>query len=517
MILCLLVSGMTMQAQAAKPKRTARPQATATAKPTAAPKATEEPTATAVPSKSTPEAGNTAAMSPVVSVSPATLTLSAGKGQRLKLVYSNKKMSGTVTWTSSNNKVATVSSYGTVRAVGKGSCVITATVKVGKKTYTATCSVKVIVPVASITLSTRHIDMRVGQSTALPSVTVKPSNASSKKVTWKVDKKGVVEITSDGKIKALGLGTVTITCVTAQDQDRKVSASFTVSVAQPVTGITMKNTLRLTLNETLSLDPTVLPKNASNKNLTFTSSDYSVAGVDASGRVTGKNVGKAVITCTAADGSGVKARCTVTVSIRATSLTSTVKSPIVITQGVTRTIMTSILPVRADPQVKWTVTDDSVATMTDLGLTAIKPGKTRITAATTDGSKLTLDFDVIVEPVNPVVILGITRTGKSGEGECLYIKPKNVCASRTVKSFIFHVTLADENGKALDKDIVCEWAVSKQTIAPGKQPAANQLHWPKLTGLTSAAKVGITVTKVEFNDNTAFTIPEDQRVTKWFE
>ena len=507
--LCVLTSGGAL---AASSKKTAKPKATATPKVTATPEAIATPEAEAT--------ANTASMSPVVSISPATLTLAAGKSQRLKVVYSDKKMSSsaTVTWSSSDTKAATVNSYGTVQAArAKGSCVITATVKVGKQTYTATCKVTIVVPVTGISLSTRRMSLVVGQTAKLPTVTYTPKNASIRKVVWTVDKKGVVEITSSGRIKAVGLGTAKVTATSAQEMNSRPSASFTVTVTQSVTSITMQKSLKLAPGDTARLKTTVLPKNATDSSVSYSSSNSSVAAVDSNGKVTAKAAGDAVITCTAKDGSGVKATCQVTVRVQATSLTSTVTSPVIVTQGFTRPMMTSVLPTNADPTVSWSVEDDSVATVTDLGLTALEVGETTVTAATTDGSSLTVSFDVVVEPVNPITILGITRTEKSGEGECLYIKPKNLCASRTVSSFRFLVTLADADGEALGEDILCEWAVDGLTIAPGKQPKSNSLHWPKLKGLTTAAKVGITVTKVFFDDNTAETIPEDQRVTLWFE
>lgn len=90
-------------------------------------------------------------------------------------------------------------------------------------------------------------------------------------------------------------------------------APATVTVPQGVTGVSLdKTTLTLAVNDTGKLTATVTPDNATNKNVTWKSSNTSVATVSADGTVTAKNAGTATITVTTADG-GKTATCTVTV------------------------------------------------------------------------------------------------------------------------------------------------------------------------------------------------------------
>lgn len=169
------------------------------------------------------------------------------------------------------------------------------------------------VPVTGVSLNTSTLNLIEGGTDTL-TATVEPNNATNRNVTWSSDNPSVATV-NNGVVSAVSEGTATIT-VTAQGDSTK-SASCTVTVtaaAVPVTGVTLnKTSTSLYVGDTETLTATVAPDNATNKAVTWTSSDSTVATVDQNGVVTALARGTAVITATAADGN-YTATCTVTVS-----------------------------------------------------------------------------------------------------------------------------------------------------------------------------------------------------------
>ena len=168
------------------------------------------------------------------------------------------------------------------------------------------------VPVESVSLDKTTLGLTEGETARL-TATVEPSNATNKSVTWSSDNESVATVTN-GVVTAVGAGTATIT-VTTVDQSKTATCEVTVTAATvPVTGVTLnKTSTSLYVGDTETLTATAEPSDATNKNVTWSSDDTSVATVDASGLVTAVAPGTAVITVTTADG-GKTATCTVTVS-----------------------------------------------------------------------------------------------------------------------------------------------------------------------------------------------------------
>ena len=213
----------------------------------------------------------------------------------------------TVTWTSSSSSIATVDQNGKITAVSEGTATITA--KAGDKT--ATCSVTIkknTVAVESVTLDKSSLELTEGETATL-TATVKPDNATNKTVMWSSDKTSVATVDANGKITAVSEGTATIT---AKAGDKTATCSVTVKKnTVAVESVTLdKSSLELTEGETATLTASVKPDNATNKTVTWSSSNQSVATVDQNGTVTAVAEGSATITAKAGDKS---ATCTVTV------------------------------------------------------------------------------------------------------------------------------------------------------------------------------------------------------------
>lgn len=210
-----------------------------------------------------------------------------------------------VKWESSNEKVATVEN-GIVTCKGYGTAEISATTEDGG--FTAVCKVtaerKEILP-TSITLDKADITMNVGETTKLKAE-VWPTDADNKSVIWNSDNEDIAKVSSDGVVTAVKAGK---TKVYATTQANNLKAECEITVLQPVTGIEMdKASISFTyIGETVQLTAKLLPEDASNKNVTWESSDTKVAIVS-KGKVVCTGFGTAVISAVSADG-GFMATC----------------------------------------------------------------------------------------------------------------------------------------------------------------------------------------------------------------
>jgi len=218
-----------------------------------------------------------------------------------------------VIWRSNNEAVATVDNNGTVTAKSTGSTTITVTTVDGGFTASLDITVKMpVVPVTGISLNKLTLSFVEGDSETLIA-SVSPENATNQTVTWTSSNETVATVTNNGKVTAKAPGTATITATT---EDGEKTASCVVTVAAPivqVTGVTL-NRSTLTMNESTSsiLIATILPENATNKTVTWTSSNRYVVSVNNQGVVKGESSGTATITVTTQDGNKT-ATCVITV------------------------------------------------------------------------------------------------------------------------------------------------------------------------------------------------------------
>lgn len=218
-----------------------------------------------------------------------------------------------VAWFSSDEDVATVSDDGLVTAISKGNATITATTLDGTF-LSASCEITVTSPyVEYIFINEEDFELKAGESKQL-SVTILPESAKNKEVTWKSSDTSIATVSNKGLVKAIAAGDAVITATTKDGTN--LSATINVKVSTiPVESITLNyNTysVDLSLTKTFRLYATVLPSNASNKTLSWNSSDTNVATVNKDGLVTVKKEGFAIITAKATDGSGCKAQCNLT-------------------------------------------------------------------------------------------------------------------------------------------------------------------------------------------------------------
>ena len=228
-----------------------------------------------------------------------------------------------ITWSSNNTGIATVDTQsGVVTGVSIGTATISATAT-DDSGVAANKSVTVIqteVKVTSITVNpSGDVSVVVGQTTTL-TATVNPTNASNKNVTWSSLNTGTATVDAQtGVVTGVSAGTATIRATAADGSGVTVNKSVTVTSPNiKVTSITINpsGNVSVEIGKTTTLTASVSPDNATNKNVTWSSLNTDIATIDAqTGVITGVNAGTATIQITAADGSGVTANKSITVSI----------------------------------------------------------------------------------------------------------------------------------------------------------------------------------------------------------
>jgi uncharacterized protein YjdB len=215
-----------------------------------------------------------------------------------------------VAWESADDGIATVDQDGLVTGVAEGETTITVTTADGGKT--AVCTVTVsdgIIHVTGVTLDKESVELEPEAAVQL-SATVKPDDATDKSVTWESADNGIATVNQDGLVTGVADGETTITVTTA---DGSLTAECKVTVEKqyvPVTGVTIKASSAVDVTRTKKLIATVLPANATDKSLSWESSDANFVSVDQEGNITGIAEGEATITVTTADGAKTAA-CTV--------------------------------------------------------------------------------------------------------------------------------------------------------------------------------------------------------------
>ena len=297
-----------------------------------------------------------------VVIEPATYDLYTGRTLTLPTtVLPDNASDKSLDWISSNMAVASVLD-GVVTPVTSAqpgsSTTITATAHDGSG-KSASCVVTVRQSVTGLTLNETATELYPEQSLTL-TPTIVPANAYNKTVDWNSSDNTMAEVVN-GVVTAKNPGVVTITA-TAHDGSGK-SASCVVTVRQPVTGLTLNRTAAdLYTDKTLTLTPTILPDNASDKSLDWISSNMAVASVlnGVVTPVTSAQPGSSTtITATAHDGSGKSATCVVTVRQSVTGLTLNETTYDLYTGKTVTLTPTFAAPEPYDTAVVWTSSEDS--------------------------------------------------------------------------------------------------------------------------------------------------------------
>lgn len=379
--------------------------------------------------------------------------------------------SGSVTWTSSDKKMATVDADGKVTIVGsKGTVKIIAKASDGTgKTASVTLNIKRMVKEVNITGPN---EVAEGKTITLKGEVI-PSNAATKTLSWESSDKTIATVAS-GKVTAKkGTAGSQVTIIARAKDGSDEYGRHVVSVLPAVSKVDVlydgeiytSKKLGVELGETdsLSLQATTYPEDAS-KNVTWSSSNKKLATVDEEGNVTilGKK-GTVKITAKAADGTGKSAY--VTLNINKLVRAIYIDGPDKVAAGKSVTLKALVEPAdAASKAVTWSSSDTSVATVSAGKVTAKRVTEIKevtITATAKDGSGI-YDYKVltVVPAVSKVHInyFGLDYTGKiigfeAGESYTFDLTadtdPEDASNEVTWTSSNKKVATVDENGRVV--------------------------------------------------------------------
>lgn len=248
------------------------------------------------------------------------------------------------------------------------------------------------VAVSGVALNKKVATVNVGKKVTVKA-TVTPANADNKTLAWTSSNTKIATV-SNGVVKGVKAGRVIITAKTIDGSN--ISAKCTVTVKQPVTRISLSKKATMYTGKKLTLKAKVNPANASNKALTWKSSNTKIAKVASNGVVTGVKAGTVKITATAKDGSRKSATCTVTVRQSVSKITLSKTNVVLPKKGSSYKVRVTVAPKNAynkNVAVKSAntkvakVSASTVKSGKTVKITAVKKGKTKVAFTAKDGSK----------------------------------------------------------------------------------------------------------------------------------
>ena len=318
-----------------------------------------------------------------------------------------------VIWTTSNGNVATISETSNdnivrIVPINSGTCTITAYPK-EYPNIKSTCTVKVTTRVTEIDLKDSRVILESGDKYQL-SWSINPNDATNTNVSWKssndsivtVDKNGVITGVNDGEaqiiVRSQDNYVLSDVCDVIVDTDRKITSLEVTPETMEFTSLTSQK-----------LNVKILPENASNKTLEFSSDNERVATVTQEGIVQAKGSGSTKINIRTTDDSNISKTVNVKVNIKCTSI-YTEKEKVEINGKNSTYLRAYAMPTEAsNPRLNYSIKDTSIATIDQTGyIKPLKNGTTTIVIKTTDGTN-------IIKEV-PLTVTGIADGGGTEQG-----------------------------------------------------------------------------------------------------
>lgn len=291
-------------------------------------------------------------------------------------------------WGADPNEIKNRSAFVKITGLKVGTTTVTASTETRKALQDCTVTVTAPVPVTSVKLDQDELTCDSFEGLYYLNCTVYPDDATNTNVKWVSSDPDVVQVYSSGdrrgQVVPQNPGIATITVSAQENPAVTYDCIVTVTATRPVESISLNHDAKTftKAGETLQLTATIYPDSATNKTVTWKSSDKTVATVDESGLVTAVGNGTANITATTEDGN-YTATCKVTVEIPELTL-SLDKSELTLTQTEEQQKLTATVS-DTEEKVTWLSSDPFVATVTRDGtVTAIANGTATITASAGD-------------------------------------------------------------------------------------------------------------------------------------
>ena len=285
----------------------------------------------------------------------------------------------TITWSSSDETVATVSSVGKVKANSYGTATITATATNGKSD-SVTVTVKEVAA-ESVAIQEVKEAIYVGKEYQLVAV-ITPEDVDDATITWNSNDTSVATVDENGNLKAIKTGTVDITATASNG----ISDTKTLTVEEVVAErIEIQAETTVIHGDTLQVTAKIYPEDTTVQDITWEVSDPEIATIDENGKIEAVNVGKVMVTAVQKD---VSESFEIEVLPRQVEMVEIIL-PVEggIDEGETIQLTAVVTPENATyPQVYWESSDEEIASVDENGVVEAKSwGTVVITARTEDG------------------------------------------------------------------------------------------------------------------------------------
>ncbi len=394
---------------------------------------------------------------PVVHVSNVVLdtkdcTLTKGSSIALRAtVLPSDATDKSVIWSSSDERVVSVTSAGRITAVGGGRADVTVTTVDGA--HKASCRVTVTVPVQSVSiLGDSQIALVEGDRLQL-SAAVYPEDATDKSLSWHSSDSGVVTVSDSGEITAMKVGNATVRATSRDNTNASSEIQVQVSAKPvPVAWVSVSPAnLTMRPGDTRPFSVSIYPSDATDRSCIWSVSDTRVLSVDTKGLVTALNAGDATVKVSAG---GKSASAYVHVVQPVTGITLS-ESSIELTEGESASLVATVYPSDAEnKKVTWSTSNYTVATVTDGYVYAVHAGTATITVRSDDNSGLSATCMVTVNAAT-VSVTGVSLAPSSvelTEGQSTVLTASVYPSEATDKSLTWssvdpEVATVDQNGK----------------------------------------------------------------------
>lgn len=323
-----------------------------------------------------------------ITITPDNYRLGIAKSIVLEAVVTNhgEEMDNLpIIWESSDESICTVDRNGRVTGLNFGYATITAMVD-DDYGASATCEIRVVREVTSITLNTTYLEVIQGHTASLRP-TVQPSNATYNTPSFRSENEDIATVNEDGLITGIEPGKTWV-WVEAKDNSGKFAKCRVVVIEPiPITGITVSDKqVVLIAGEEKKLTYTVKPTKNTDE-LVWSSSNEAIATVDGNGVITAHRTGTATITVMSTSGKTAQVEVTV-IGLNRTSVEMSLYDDRV-----------TLFVDGATTGVKWDVDNSSIVEVVNGKLTSRKVGTTYVTA-TVNGRKLRCKVTVLPNKKN---------------------------------------------------------------------------------------------------------------------
>lgn len=371
-----------------------------------------------------------------IELSPNEDTISVVMGTSRQLNVQVKPENATdrkLSFSSSDEGIASINGAGliTAKAVGNANITINAANNVSKtlKVMVTAAPVAVTGIVFDSALPGNPLPINVGRTYSIHAK-VQPENATDKKLTYVSGNEAVVSVNENGEVTAHQLGEAVITIKASNGVSKEVSVTVTAAHI-PVTGIVIpsgKTTIFVENGATRQIGAYAVPENATNKTLTYSIDDDSIASVTADGLITAREVGSTTITITAADNVSKKVNLTVTkATVRVTSIEfedGQPANPVELVIGQVYKFGAKAMPEEAtNRKLTFTTSNSSIAWLCGKGNSEVKAdglGDATVTITSEDNPSVKKEVHFKMKPKPEIKIKTTPAECESNGGEATF-------------------------------------------------------------------------------------------------